>query len=59
MSQEMISLNTKKDELEEQRKYLENNGIKVNKNTSKILIKRLYNELVEYSKTGKIPEYLV
>ena len=48
MSQEMISLNTKKDELEEQRKYLENNGIKVNKNTSKILIKRLYNELVEY-----------
>lgn len=48
MSQGVISLNQKKDGLEEQRKYLENNGFKVTKSMGKALILRLYNELIEY-----------
>jgi hypothetical protein len=41
------------------KKVLEDYGLKVNNSMSKVLLKRLYNELEEYVfNDGKMPEYL-
>lgn len=41
------------------KKFLENCGIGVNASMSKNRVKRTYDEIQEYLKSGQIPDYLV